>query len=85
MYSAATIDENTGLMFMPPQPIGKAELATLLGFTTGYLFGKIHENKAIMDKLAGAGYNKNQKLLTMRQMQIVCDVYGWPLNQQKKR
>ena len=81
--NATTINE--GLIFMPPQPIGKTELATLLGFTTGYLFGKIHENAAIMEKLNGTGYNKNQKLLTMRQMQIVCDVYGWPMNQNKKK
>jgi len=85
MYNATTIDDSNGLMFMPPQPIGKAELAGLLGFTTGYLFGKIHENAAIMEKLSGTGYNKNQKLLTMRQMQVICDTYGWPLNQPKKK
>jgi|GEM_PF-1239318 len=83
MYT--TLDDTDDLVYMKPQPIGKAELSALLGFTTGYLFGRIHNNPAIMDKLADTGYNKNQKLLTLKQMQIVCDVYGWPLDQSKNK
>lgn len=68
------------IMYMKPRAIGKAELADLLGYkTSSYFFGLIHQNSKVMEELATTAYNKNQKMLTAKQMTIICDMYGWPV------
>jgi len=68
------------IIYMKPRAIGKAELADLLGYkTSSYFFGLVHQNCKVMQELQKTAYNKSQKMLTAKQMTIICDMYGWPV------
>ena len=68
------------IMYMKPRAIGKAELATRLGYNSaGYFFKLVQSKHSVMNKLAETGYQRNQKMLTAKQMIIICEVFGYPV------
>lgn len=74
------MNDTDEIMYMKPRAIGKADLAERLGYkSSSYFFGLIHQNPRIMNELAGTDYNKNQKMLTAKQMIIICEVFGYPV------
>ncbi len=57
---------------------GKAELASALGYSTAYFFRLVNHNVTVVTKLMEAGYVVKQKVLTPKQIEIICEYYGWP-------
>lgn len=59
------------------RPMDKAEVAEVAGFTTNYFWRLAHDNEELMKKLEAAGYKRTQKVLTVRQVKIVLEEFGF--------
>lgn len=59
----------------------KVALAKAMGYATcdGF-FRMVYRNTELMQKLCKAGYNKRRKTLTPKEVEIICDSYGYPIN-----
>lgn len=59
----------------------KVALAKAMGYTTceGF-FRRIYRNAELMKKLCKAGYDKRRRTLTPKEVEIICDFYGYPIN-----
>lgn len=58
-------------------PMSKSELAARAGFRPGYFWARlVHANAELMERLRRTGYNKMQKMLTIRQVRILADEFG---------
>ncbi|MBO7224978.1 MAG: DUF4248 domain-containing protein [Bacteroidales bacterium] len=66
-----------------PHYIAKAELAEKLGFDVVYFFKKVNNEPSISEQLKKAGYKKTSKNLTPKQMEIICEYYGYPIIKEK--
>lgn len=61
----------------PLRPMYKAEIAELAGYRTGYFWRLVHGDDELMRRLAQAGYRKTQKMLTVRQVSLVLNEFGF--------
>lgn len=67
------VDEYAG----PLRPMYKAEIAALAGYRTGYFWRLVHGDDELMSRLAQVGYRRRQKMLTVRQVRLVLDEFGF--------
>lgn len=74
---------NDDFIYEKPHYISKQELADKLGFNVSYFFKKVNKENAIADDLSKAGYKKRSKNLTPKQMEIICEYYGYPIIKEK--
>lgn len=61
--------------------LAKDALAKAMGYATreGF-FRKVYKNAELMRRLGEIGYNKQQKTLTPKEVELICDFYGYPIN-----
>ena len=57
---------------------GKNQLAEALGYSTDYFFRMVNGNVNIWNALSRVGYQKRSRTLTPKQVEIICNYYGWP-------
>ncbi len=58
--------------------VSKQQLAEAYGVNKTYFFRKLHNNKEIISKLVKAGYNTSSRILTPKQIEIICEYLGYP-------
>ena len=58
--------------------VSKQQLAEAYGVNKTYFFRKLHTNKEIISKLVKAGYNTSSRILTPKQIEIICEYLGYP-------
>lgn len=59
--------------------IGKAQFCEKLGWSKYMYRSRVHHNQVVMKQLEATGYQKESQTLTQRQVQIICEICGYPL------
>lgn len=62
---------------IPLRPMSKSEIAERVGLSANHFWTrKVHADPDIMARLTAAGYKVKQRILTVRQVQIILDEFG---------
>lgn len=68
----------TMMVTMARPIVGKAELAFALGYSRGYFFRLVHQNRTVLDRLEKIGYKRRMKSLSPLMLEAICEYYGYP-------
>lgn len=63
---------------MAAKIVSKQQLAEALGYSTDYFFRLVHANSNVMTELSKSGYSRRSRNLSPKQLDIICDYYGYP-------
>lgn len=61
------------------ETIGKAQFIEKMNWSKYMFRTRVNHNQIVMEKLKPTGYTPEQQYLTQKQVQIICEICGYPL------